>query len=597
MKKILLYLSVGLIFLFRFAPALLADVFDDIGQNIYDFHVKSNLNLTDPYEGPPLQLLEERCDKIFNLQAADGRLDLRSYTNDDYVWMVHLWRLEVCTIAYLTPNQKYFNDARIPVFLKKGLEYVNSYADGYSGWSDHFIRQIALPNSYSRILLLANKGGILLSNDVKNTIMRILDALVVTDQTNMDPDLSNGANGIWHMVNLLQFAVLKKKYSHLKYADSEMRRLLRMRSSSPSSCADAGIKPDYSFKQHCGCPMTGTYGIESMGGSFRGSAGMYIKYVDGTSYALPSSTIQNVVNWAADGLIWKVYHNYSDPAVLGRYISNKNRHLARDALHALSIIASLPSNRQTELRAAFKKIMETWEGESVPEKKAFDHRYSSYQKTIMDSSIAPTAPLGHKHYPWADHTVHRNGNWFASLKMYSNKVKSYECFNKENRKGWHRSSGWLYVVNDGDEYMTDNTRPALDWNHLPGTTVEQKTYKKGAGCYITGTRTFVGGVYNDKFGVSAMDFKPPKAISLVTAKKSWFFFDDKIVALGSNIDCNASRKSWFFFSNPIHTTINQWPLSNPDAPLYVDGIQKLLNFGDSATFSNVKWAHNDGIGY
>ena len=52
---------------------------------------------------------------------------------------------------------------------------------------------------------------------------------------------------------------------------------------------------------------------------------------------------------------------------------------------------------------------------------------------------------------------------------------------------------------------------------------------------------FVGGVSDGEYGVSAMNLSH---ISLpLSAQKSWFFFDDEVVCLGSGIESGAIGQS------------------------------------------------------
>jgi hyaluronate lyase len=556
-----------------------ADVFDDIESNIYNYWIRTDLNPSDPYEGPALENLENNIDTTFGLYHTDGHFTDISYANNMSGWLTHVGRLVNWTIAYLTPNNKHFHSTAISDAMPTTLAYINGYV-GSANWTNWWHRDIGTPRNYVRLLILINKGNFPLPVGTKNTTMGILDSLVITDIDAMWDDAKTGGNGAWLSFNLLYYAVLKRDAGLLAYVDAKMKDVMSIKSASP---LDAGIKPDYSFKQHGGCPMTGMYGAEGMGHY----GGMYVSAVAGTAYALPDAKIQNLVDWLAEGLSWKIYNGFWDPAVRGRSITRYQGwwQSVWSAQPALAILANLPTNRQTELRQVFKTIMQTpfWSSRALGVHVAPD------TSEIMTSGVSPQAPVGHRHYPWADHTVHRSGDWFASVKMYSNRVRSYEPYNNENKKSWHRSAGWLYVVLEGDEYFDHHVMPTLDWNHLPGTTVEQKSYSQGDGNLELGTRTFVGGAHADGHGVAAMDYDASGS-NHVTAKKSWFFFDDEIVALGSDIDCSTA--------NPTHTTVNQWPLlSGATAPFYIDGAQQLPNLGDSGTFSGASWAHAEGLGY
>jgi hypothetical protein len=126
----------------------------------------------------------------------------------------------------------------------------------------------------------------------------------------------------------------------------------------------------------------------------------------------------------------------------------------------------------------------------------------------------------------------------------------------------------------------------MDWSRLPGITVEQKAGIANS-TYGYGQKTFVGGTADGQNGVSAMDYAPNG--SLLRAKKSWFFFDDSIVFLTSGITLPNA--------NHAETIIQQWPLSSPSSPVYIDGVEAASTIGWSQTVSAPQWAFADNIGY
>jgi len=133
--------------------------------------------------------------------------------------------------------------------------------------------------------------------------------------------------------------------------------------------------------------------------------------------------------------------------------------------------------------------------------------------------------------------------------------------------------------------------PTLDWLRLPGTTVERKQLEPAEGIEgwppPLGHRAFVGGAFTEDGGTSAMELAamvPP-----LTAKKSWFFFGEEIICLGSDIDCPSDDLA--------ETIVNQWPLTDAAAPLTVDGQVKPSSLPWCEDLQNIAWAHCDGIGY
>jgi hypothetical protein len=203
--------------------------------------------------------------------------------------------------------------------------------------------------------------------------------------------------------------------------------------------------------------------------------------------------------------------------------------------------AQFSSPRQNEIRAATAQMLRSWQWTLPPELAAL----------AVDAEKMPASaawPAGHQHYYDSDYTVHRRPGWFASIKMFSARTKSGERTNDENLLGSRQSDGRFYLVLAGDEYFGANVWPAFDWTRLPGITVEQKA-DAANDTYGFGTRTFVGGTGDGRNGVSAMDYAPLN--SSLTAKKSWFFFDNTIVFLTNSITCTSG--------NRVETVVDQRP--------------------------------------
>ena len=78
---------------------------------------------------------------------------------------------------------------------------------------------------------------------------------------------------------------------------------------------------------------------------------------------------------------------------------------------------------------------------------------------------------------------------------------------------------------------------------------------------LKGLTEFVGAVTDSLYGAVAFDFKSPH--DMVEAKKSWFFFDDEYVCLGTDINCKPDL--------PVATTINQ-VLMRSDVTIMQDGV-------------------------
>jgi hypothetical protein len=171
------------------------------------------------------------------------------------------------------------------------------------------------------------------------------------------------------------------------------------------------------------------------------------------------------------------------------------------------------------------------------------------------------------------HRAGPHGKGYAvSLNMCSTRIGRYECINHNNMEGWYQGDGTLYVYTDLTDGLQDefgsgffslrtpdaHNRKALPYanmHRLPGTTEDtRKREPASIQRYIMGERDFVGGAeLNAQYITAAMDFEAyhheeediqedvgvgsgyPQIFSDLSARKSWFMFDDEIVALGSAI--------------------------------------------------------------
>jgi len=321
--------------------------------------------------------------------------------------------------------------------------------------------------------------------------------------------------------------------------------------------AGEGIKSDSSFHQHGAQLYTGGYG-----GSFANDVSRYALITRGTAYALPDQSLAAFNNYVADGISWSLFGSYFDVSVVGREVARRST-TGYNGVASLLQASQIPSARSDEIRSAAARMLQSWPW-GLPSELA------GLAAIVERSGSVAAWPEGHRHYPSSDYTVHRRPAWFASIKMFSNRTKSGEKTNDENLLGSRQSDGRLYLVREGDEYFGRDVWPAIDWTRLPGITVEQ-TAAAASDLYGYGTRAIAGGTGDGRNGVSAMEVAPIG--SSLTAKKSWFFFDDSIVFLTNSITA--------LTGNRVETVVNQWPLKNPK----------------SAVVSGSGWSVADNIGY
>jgi chondroitin AC lyase len=98
-----------------------------------------------------------------------------------------------------------------------------------------------------------------------------------------------------------------------------------------------------------------------------------------------------------------------------------------------------------------------------------------------------------------------------------------------------------------------------------------------------GEADFVGGVSDGKYGLAACELERDG----LTARKSWFFFDDEYACLGAGITCGSD--------NPVATTINQCNLIG-DVLVARDELVRKLD-GGTHVLNNPRGFWHEEVGY
>ncbi len=448
----------------------------------------------------------------------------------------HTRRLLVLAKAYRTPGQGLYRDTTLRAQIDAALAYTKTFYDitifPTGNW---WFWTIGIPIDLGPTLVLM-QGEV--DPQTHDDLVRAMQFRIGNSPTGrgITGPIPTGENLVWSSFTHLCLGLLNN--------DAEMLGAVRdaMNSVTRPSAAE-GIKRDRSFHQHGAQLYTGGYG-----GSFANDVARYALITGGTSYGLQQESLASFSDYVADGISWTLYGNYFDVSVISREVARETTS-GFNGIAALLQASQFESPRRAEIRGAASKMLAGWTGAIPSELAALAAK--------LESARTPSAwPNGHRHYFASDYTVHRRDGWFASVKMFSTRTKSGERTNNENLLGARQSDGRFYLVQRGDEYFGRDIWPALDWTRLPGTTVEQKA-DTASGVYGYGTRTFAGGTGDGRNGVSAMELAP--LASVLTARKSWFFFDDAIVFLTNSITSPST--------NRVETIVNQWPLLNASAPL------------------------------
>jgi chondroitin AC lyase len=327
-----------------------------------------------------------------------------------------------------------------------------------------------------------------------------------------------------------------------------------------------GMQSDWSYHFHGYQLLAGSYGIGWVDNVF-----MYMLCSDNTQYQPDQQHLLLFGEFLTKGDAWMIIRNEWDWSVIGRSISRP---------YNVSVV-DIDSDWVRLLARSIER------NDTKTELMNFADR--------LDNE--PNAPLliGNKHFYTSDYQVHRRANWTMAIKMQSIRTQGSECTNGENRKDEHGGQGVLNLYTaDKNDY--NFIFPLLDWQAINGITVEHGISLEP--CTESGFKAikfpFVGGVSDGQYGLAMMD----TASHNLTAKRSWHFYDDAVIALATNLTLRTSTTAWTTLASRLLPTGKiSIGFFNSTIITLNDGNYSFPYVQDKT--SNVQWIHlgESNIGY
>jgi len=353
-----------------------------------------------------------------------------------------------------------------------------------------------------------------------------------------------------------------------------------------------GFYKDGSCIQHSVLAYTGGYGATLLNGLEQ-----IIFVTDDTPFAITDPNISNVYEWIWEGYRPLFAYGAMMDMVGGRGIARPSRNdqsAGRGVLMPMIEIArTAPDNQREEMLSFIKGQVAA--GISYSDK-YFDgltvNQIVSIKELISDQNIPGDREAAYtKVYGVMDKIVHHTEKFSLGISMYSRRTGSFEYGNGENLKGWHMSDGALYLYTGDQSQYAEDYWPTVDPHRLAGITTDhtEGTIPASWTPHI-GSKSWVGGSsLHGRYTAAGMDFEVEN--STLNGKKSWFTFDDEIVALGAGISSEEDKETETIVEN---------------RKIRDDGANNLLIGGrqvtDSQTAEGVRWAHlegnaGDAVGY
>jgi chondroitin AC lyase len=376
-----------------------------------------------------------------------------------------------------------------------------------------------------------------------------------------------GANLIWGVTNQIVRGSLEENAETVRQGYERMYAEIKIVAPNKE-----GIQQDFSFHQHGTQLYNGSYGL-----AYANDIGRFISYAQDTPFQIPPDKLKIFNAYLRDGQQWMIWKDIFDYSACGREITRKGKSAGS---HDWTAGPISPVGAAYSVTTEWAKLPPLVPRPAVS--KVEPGRAAAGANLELRTQNLELPPLGNKQFWCSDYMVQRNANYFASVKMLSNRMQNGELVNSEGKKSVHLSDGANFLYIDGNEYR--DIFPVWDWTKIPGTTAIQGTLDIGGRNPISqhGQSPFARGVSNGNVGACGMNLLRGN----LSANKARFFFDGYYLCLGSAISLTHDS------IHAVATDINQTLLNGP-----VNTDQSASPLAAGHYENRIKWIYHNRVVY
>ncbi|WP_235549755.1 polysaccharide lyase family 8 super-sandwich domain-containing protein [Paenibacillus sp. Soil766] len=505
--------------------------------------------------------------------------DLVPSASDSTFVLDHYTRLKTMAQAYATKGTLLSNNPELKVDILQAMDwmldhlYTNSGVEFGNWWN----WDIGIPTRLADILIL-------LYDDL--TPEQIARNTASIDHYIGDVSLPTftqvGANRSDIMLIETRMGLVEKNYDRLIQARDGLTPLFDYVTTGD------GFYEDGSFIQHSKVAYTGSYGEVLISGM-----GNLLLLLNGSTWQPVVPEVEHVYRWIREGYAPVMYKGQILDMTRGRAIVREGLDAygsAKNILLGMSRIAQTASaERAAYLKSFIKYHFQFLLARGLTYSQLPLDLADTIKEWIENPAIQPIAELPeHFEMNAMARSIHVGNGYLFGVSKSSKRIVTYELTNGENAKGWYTGDGMTYLYNNDVAQYTDNYWATLNWYRLPGTTVVVRPrtsdqYQYGDG-ESSPANAWAGGAVLGKYGVTGMNLIQNG--TQMKANKSWFTFDNEIIALGSDITSTDNKT--------VETIVEQRKLTgNNTNDLYVNGEQKNGYFGEE-TVEHPEWFHLQG---
>jgi chondroitin AC lyase len=447
---------------------------------------------------------EELMNKFSNGRFTD--LDYAGNSKSGWPWGIHWQRLTALAVTYHQVQSPFFRSEFLKLKLMEGVDYWIMNQTNPSNW---WWKQIGVPYEMGKVFILME--------DVPGQL-RLHELLPYmknagTTDFYIGEKKATGQNMLWMALNHVYASALSGDTIGMLNAFKSAANEFKITTAE-------GIQPDYSFHQHGALSYAFGYGKD-----FSLSAAQLLYLANDTRFAFSDDNVRLISAFMLDGQRWCSYRNVLEYTAMGREISrtfNKTKVIAM----AAELMSKTDNLRKNDLIAYANQLNKSTD------------EYSRFPETNL--------VYGNRYFPRIDFMVQQGKNFMITVKAVSKELKSTETGNLENLKGYHLSRGTQFIIRRGSEY--EGIFPLWNWEKIPGSLCEQTGKPLPVYNWSTGTEgntDFVLGASNGTTGCFTYEYNKDS----ISANRSWFFFEDAMAMLVSDMDFNRP--------NPVFQSVNQ----------------------------------------
>ncbi|HGO1547530.1 TPA: polysaccharide lyase 8 family protein [Staphylococcus aureus] len=470
--------------------------------------------------------------------------------------------------------------------LTENFKITDSSKKKALNWWDY---EIGTPRALTNTLILLN-GDI--SSDEKKKYTAPIKAFAPDSDKILSsvgkPEQAKGGNLVdISKVKLLE-SIIEEDKDMMKNSIDSFNKVFTYVQDSATDKERNGFYKDGSYIDHKDVPYTGAYGVVLLEG-----ISQMMPMIKETPFNDKTQNNTTLKSWIDDGFLPLIYKGEMMDLSRGRAISRENETSHSASATVMISLLRLSDAMDESTKAKYKQIVKTSvKSDSSYKQNDYLSSYSdiSKMKSLIEDSTISTNGLTQqlKIYNDMDRVTYHNKelDFAFGLSMTSKNVARYESINGENLKGWHTGAGMSYLYNSDVKHYRDNFWATADMTRLPGTT----TLNDMPSTNTKNDNSFVGGTkFDEQHASIGMDFENQD--KTLTAKKSYFILNDKIVFLGTGIKSTGSSE------NPITTIENR---KANEYKLYKDDIENTTSNDNTQETHSVFLESSDtkkNIGY